>query len=470
MCRVMSENKEKNNKKNNPTSWIICILLIVCILFVSVISFAIRKGAGVIDRASDSDATDTDADEGATVSDAKSKYITVKWQGKEYTGMYSGTYKKDKPSGEGTFVSDDEKLTYHGDWKKGKFNGFGKITYIDGSYETGSYEKGKRHGKIKQYKDENNYSVARYNEDVLYGERIYYENDEEVDTKWYYKGKTLAKIEKKAIELTTQVFENREYIDKTVYIEGTVAFVGETSKTEYFRIDTASIGMVIGKYSNQLGKYAKQANLPTMRVGDKVRIYGTYSDMSRYQCINDAEAFDHDYPEIKPMFGYIIEEGPEVLTKPEEADDKKESDGNINNDDIKNLSDEYKAYLRFPFEHYTRWTSEKYVVKEVLRSGKKIYINAYIQGKSSDEEYVLFFNAEGDEFIRKGDVLKVSGYFDGQYKVLKDEEKELYEKQQKKKYYLNDRYSGVKVDLNQAVFTYTYDAYPAIHVYKWKKK
>ena len=452
----MSENNEKNSIKSNSAPWILCILLIVCILFVSIIVLAKRGSDGSINRASSSDATDTDADEGATITDASSKQITVKWQGEEYTGMYRGSYKKNKPSGEGTFVSDDEKLIYHGDWKKGKFHGSGKITYIDGSYEKGSYENGKRHGRIKEYKDPDNYSVARYNEDTLYGERIYYENGEESGSKWYYRGKTLTKIEKKAIELTRQVFEDRSYIDKTVYVEGTVVFVGETSKSEYFRIETESIGMVTGHYSNNLGKYLKQPNLPFMRIGDKVRIYGTFSDMEKNYCISDEDGFGYDYPDINPISGYILEDGPETSVGTET--------------DAKKLSDEYKERLRRPFDHYTRWTSKKYVVKDVLRTGKKIYLFAYIKGESKDEIYVLFFSANGNEVFKEGDVVKVSGYLDGQYKKINDKDKDLYDKQTNKKYYLNDRYSGVKIDLSQTVFTYDYEMYPAVHVYKWKKQ
>ena len=467
----MSNNETDIEKNSNKKSvvWIICTILFVLVIIGGAVFAKTRGKASVsspsgklvasgtdasitnavskeededeADEAEDEDEDEADSDSTASVGDQKQ--ITVKWQKEEYTGIYTGGLKNDKPSGEGTFVSDDERLRYSGGWKKGKFHGSGKITYIDGSYETGSYEKGKRHGRIKEYKDEENYSVARYNEDMLYGERIYYENGGEVKTKWYYNGKPLDKIEKKAIELTNQVFDDKEYLDKTVYIEGIVAFVGETSKTEYFRIDTDSIGMVIGKYSNQLGKYTKQANLPTMKVGDKVRIYGTCSDIAKNQCINDEDCFGYDYPEIEPISGYIIES---------ESKDK---------ETIEN---------RYVFEHYTRWTSEKYVVKEVLRSGKKIYIFANIYDSDSEEEYVLFFNADGDNIIREGDVIKASGYYDGQYKAIKDEEKELFENQEKRKETYYDRYSGVKIDFSRAVFTYEYNTYPAIHVYKWKKK
>ena len=327
------------------------------------------------------------------------------------------------------------------------------MTYTDGAYETGSYEKGKRHGKIKEYKNENEYSVARYNEDQLYGTRVYYENGEEVKTKSYYKGKSLSSIEKKAIKLTPEVIKDRSYIDKTVYIEGTVCFAGETSKSEYIRIETDSVGMVVARWYDNLGKYLKQPIMPMMKAGDKVKIFGTYDDITRYQVINDTEAFGYDYPEIKPSFGYITEKAAES--------------------DVKTYT--YQDLLDEPFSQYTRWVSGKYVVKKVHREKKKIYIYAYPKeqeklDESQQEIYVLFFNAEGNEIIKVGDTLKISGYLDGQYKAIKDEDKENFEKDKKNTFVFIESYSGIIVDLNKAVFTYNYDRYPAIHVYKWKKK
>ena len=403
------------------------------------------------DEAEDEDEDEADSDSTASVGDQKQ--ITVKWQKEEYTGIYTGGLKNDKPSGEGTFVSDDERLRYSGGWKKGKFHGSGTVTYTDGAYETGSYEKGKRHGKIKEYKNENEYSVARYNEDQLYGTRVYYENGEEVKTKSYYKGKSLSSIEKKAIKLTPEIIKDRSYIDKTVYIEGTVCFAGETSKSEYIRIETDSVGMVVARWYDNLGKYLKQPIMPMMKAGDKVKIFGTYDDITRYQVINDTEAFGYDYPEIKPSFGYITEKAAES--------------------DVKTYT--YQDLLDEPFSQYTRWVSGKYVVKKVHREKKKIYIYAYPKeqeklDESQQEIYVLFFNAEGNEIIKVGDTLKISGYLDGQYKAIKDEDKENFEKDKKNTFVFIESYSGIIVDLNKAVFTYNYDRYPAIHVYKWKKK
>ena len=484
----------ENKSKKKGVVWIICTILFVFIL-IGGVAFAKSRGknpentpSGKI-SASSTDSSPTDSDDedendediesdeddeesnpDSSTSIGSQMQITVKWQKKEYTGIYTGELKKGKPSGEGTFVSDNEKLTYSGDWEKGKFNGSGTITYTDGSYETGSYEKGKRHGKIKEYTSENEYSVARYNEDVLYGTRVYYKDGEEVDTKRYYKGKSLSSLEKKAIKLTPEVIKDRTYINKTVYIEGTVCFSGETSKSEYLRIETDSVGMVIARWYNNLGKYLKQPLMPMMKAGDKVKIFGTYDDVTRYQVINDAEAFGYDYPEINPTFGYITEAAKETENE-EGSDISRTTETDANSDKV--LS--YKELLAEPFLEYTRWVSGKYVVKDVLRIGKKIYIYAAPQGQEKlpeeqQEIYVLFFNADGDEIIKAGDTLKVSGYLDGQYKTIKDEDRTLFEKQKKKTHTLVESYSGIKIDLSQVVFTYDYDIYPAIHVYKWKKK
>lgn len=477
----MSNNETDIEKNSNKKSvvWIICTILFVLVIIGGAVFAKTRGKASVsspsgklvasgtdasitnavskeededeADEAEDEDEDEADSDSTASVGDQKQ--ITVKWQKEEYTGIYTGGLKNDKPSGEGTFVSDDERLRYSGGWKKGKFHGSGTVTYTDGAYETGSYEKGKRHGKIKEYKNENEYSVARYNEDQLYGTRVYYENGEEVKTKSYYKGKSLSSIEKKAIKLTPEIIKDRSYIDKTVYIEGTVCFAGETSKSEYIRIETDSVGMVVARWYDNLGKYLKQPIMPMMKAGDKVKIFGTYDDITRYQVINDTEAFGYDYPEIKPSFGYITEKAAES--------------------DVKTYT--YQDLLDEPFSQYTRWVSGKYVVKKVHREKKKIYIYAYPKeqeklDESQQEIYVLFFNAEGNEIIKVGDTLKISGYLDGQYKAIKDEDKENFEKDKKNTFVFIESYSGIIVDLNKAVFTYNYDRYPAIHVYKWKKK
>ena len=278
----MSNNETDIEKNSNKKSvvWIICTILFVLVIIGGAV-FAKTRGKASVGSpsgklvASGTDASITnavskeededEADSDSTASVGDQKQITVSWQKEEYTGIYTGGLKNDKPSGEGTFVSDDERLSYSGGWKKGKFHGSGTVTYTDGAYETGSYEKGKRHGKIKEYKNENEYSVARYNEDQLYGTRVYYENGEEVKTKSYYKGKSLSSIEKKAIKLTPEIIKDRSYIDKTVYIEGTVCFAGETSKSEYIRIETDSVGMVVARWYDNLGKYLKQPIMPMMK-------------------------------------------------------------------------------------------------------------------------------------------------------------------------------------------------------------
>lgn len=486
----MSNNETDIEKNSNKKSvvWIICTILFVLVIIGGAVFAKTRGKASVsspsgklvasgtdasitnaVSKEEDEDEADEAEDENEDIADSDSKasigdqkQITVKWQKKEYTGIYVGGLKNDKPSGEGTFVSDDEKLRYSGGWKKGKFHGSGTVTYADGAYETGSYEKGKRHGKIKEYTNENEYSVARYNEDQLYGTRIYYKDGEEVKTKWYYKGKSVSSIEKKAIKLTPEVIKDRSYIDKIVYIEGTVCFSGETSKSEYFRIETDSVGMVVGKWSDALGKYLKQPNMPMMKAGDKVKIYGTYDDITKCWIYDDKEAYGYEYPEIKPIYGEIVEKAEKPKNSATDAT-------------LEEKSDTYQGLLDAPFAQYTRWVSGRYIIKDIIRSGKKIYIQAFPEDQKDREEslreiYTLFFNAEGDEILKAGEVIKVSGYMDGQYKVIKEEEKIRYNKQEKKNGSVADGNSGIWIDLNQTIFTYEYDRYPAIHVYKWKKK
>ena len=70
---------------------------------------------------------------------------------------YVGEYKDGKRNGQGTVTWSDGK-NYIGEFKDGKFNGHGKLTWSDGKKYVGEYKDGKQHGQgTKTYSDGEKY-------------------------------------------------------------------------------------------------------------------------------------------------------------------------------------------------------------------------------------------------------------------------------------------------------------------------
>ena len=390
---------------------LVCVLLAACILALEIYTWHGKQNQS-------DDAT------------KESDWIIVSWQGEKYKGSYDGKRKKDKPSGKGTFVSVDGELRYEGEWQDGKFHGEGMISYDDESYEKGTYSGGKRSGLITEYISDNEYATVHYKKNVPYGKKVYYKNGKKTDYEFIIDESSNKDIETEAIELTTDVVKNKQYKDQYVYIEGKVVFAGESDTKEYFRIQTDTVGMVIGCYMNTLGSDTKQVYLPTMHNGDKVRIYGRYKDIGKNYVIADREGYGFDYIEIEPLYGYLVE------VKEELSDFEK-----------------YENRLLYPYGDYQEKVEQTFLVQDVFRKGDKLYIRAVPKEKERESEiYVLVYKEKEEKIILEGDMIKVVGYYDGQYKEFSLKNSDYI-------YILQD-----SEDSDTEIRTYLYDFYPAIHV------
>ena len=88
---------------------------------------------------------------------------------------YVGEYKDGKRNGQGTVTWSDGK-NYIGEFKDGKFNGHGKLTWSDGKKYVGEWKNGKQHGQ-GTYTWTNG---QKYEGEFMYGEKwngTVYDND-----------------------------------------------------------------------------------------------------------------------------------------------------------------------------------------------------------------------------------------------------------------------------------------------------
>lgn len=422
----------KKKKFLNINSYILWLLLIMILcVFAAVFFKSNMAGKGT----SDSIVDDTLEDDNT---------INVKWQGKKYKGTYEGKKKKGKPSGKGTFVSDDGKLKYEGEWLKGKFDGKGVVTYDDGTYEEGSFVSGKRNGTIYKYLSESEYLRLSYKSNKLYGVQVRYKDDEEIERNYYVSGKDINDIKEDAFKLTKDGLSQKLYVDQYVFIEGEVIYSGEDDKYEYFRIETDSIGTVMGKYANASGKYLDQANLPTLTVGDKVRIYGYFNGVKKNTVISDSAGYGYEYGEITPLYGILLDE-----------DDNEIEEGT------------YKYIKKYPYAYYRLKVEQTFEVVEVLRKGDFVYIKARATNtedqndkdnkkkkKNKKEIYVLAYRSEDDvPVFNKGEEITVTGYYNGQYKELYEEDQESY---------------IANANVEDIIYNYRYNMYPMIRFGKWQ--
>ena len=354
----------------------------------------------------------------------------ITWENEELTGSYDGELSKAKPSGEGVFVSEDGKFSYEGQWEKGEFNGLGKITYADGSWEEGEYEQGRRNGICRVYSSDADYTESRYHEGVPYGEISIYEDNTKKSSDYCINSILLSDLKEKAQLLSSKSLQNALRENQYIYVTGTVAFVAEDDENCYFRIDTESIGMVTGSYQNCLGIREKQAYMPLMKTGDQVLIYGYCIGSQKNQCIEDAEGYGYDYCCIQPVYGENLSERLKGMD-----------------------ADSYAFQKSYPYANYGESVEDTFIVLKSVRKGKKYNIQAKQSDAVSDkEQYTLIYQGDTDRIFYSGQKLQISGYYDGQYKRLQTNE-------------LNIRHVQMEQDdKKNTVYTYLYDMYPAINV------
>ena len=90
---------------------------------------------------------------------------------------YVGEYKDGKRNGQGTITWSDGK-NYVGEFKDGKFNGHGKLTWSDGKKYVGEWKNGRPHGQgtgtlpdgrkyVGEYKDGEKWNGTVYDNDRI---------------------------------------------------------------------------------------------------------------------------------------------------------------------------------------------------------------------------------------------------------------------------------------------------------------
>ncbi len=388
---------------------LVLIVVVLCLVF----------GVGVIIYRGSADKSPN-----ATKKD-NSKY-TVWWSGDKYIGKYEGESKNSKPSGSGVFQSDG--FQYEGEWENGLFSGTGTITYEDGRVEVGKFKKGKRNGLCQLCTTDSSYVETRYNSNVPYGNSYIYEDNKIKQVETYSAGELVSDIKKSAVALDSDVIKSKEYVEQYVYVEGKVVFVGMDDKKCYFRIESESAGMVTGSYDNTYGKKEKQAIMPNMQHGDIVKVYGYYKGMNKNRNLNDSPGFGYDYMTIQPVYGEIVKSQPVDL-----------------------LDVDYETRLENPYLNYYDSCEKTCIVESVFRKGKKFYIKAREKGSNRKEVYYLLYTGAWEEVFCSGQEIDVTGYYEGQYRMLSGTEE--YKKQQAEE---SSDYIG----------TYEYDIYPAIRVTK----
>jgi len=146
-------------------------------------------------------------------------------KGKTYTNdgilLFSGMFKKDEKNGYGSsYYADGNGLKYNGNFKNGNYNGKGTLYDFFGYHEVGNFLNGERHGKIKEYNDDNGkiVSIHTWKNGVNDGIGYLYFPNGKVLFKGYFKDK---KREGKGVEYNEDgsikrkgVWENNEFISK----------------------------------------------------------------------------------------------------------------------------------------------------------------------------------------------------------------------------------------------------------------
>lgn len=351
------------------------------------------------------------------------------WKNQKIAGIYEGELSNSKPSGVGSFTSADQNLTYDGEWNRGKFDGKGTIHYEDGTWEIGEYSQGKRNGVCKLYSSDANYVEQYYNKGVPFGITSTYENDTITGTDYYVNSVLVSKVCETANLLSFDNLSKTASGNGYVTIEGVVAFIGQDEENCYFRIDTDSIGMVIGSYKNSIGQKNQQAYMPSMEVGDLVQIYGYCIGKKKNNFIEDVEGYQYEYPYFDPVYGV-----------------------NLSEQDHKTDPDSYAFLLKNPYARYGERITDSFTVLKIKRKGKKYYIQATRKETAPKANlFTLTYKSDVDTFFYTGQVLTVSGYYNGQYKYMRNDE-------------LSHFNENSRLGVANAIYTYSYDVTPAIQI------
>ena len=348
--------------------------------------------------------------------------IEFVWNGTSYKGSYSGDFANTQPNGIGTFVSQDGTLQYEGQWKKGLFDGEGVITYADGTVEEGSFQKGKRNGRVRLHSSEDNYVETIYEEDVPYARSDAYKDGAISEVSYYVNATPISDIIEDALPLTQKILDDKSYRDHYISVEGEIVSVVEDEEICYFRLKSDTVGMVYGSFANTMSMLSHQVLLPNMQKGDHVQIYGYYMGRTKNENEDDIEGYGKTYLTVEPYLG--IPKG-----------------YNIQNA----MDTTYKEVAKQPYLYSGQSVEGNYVILDVIDSGNYCYLKVCRKG-AEKEIYVLNCEWEPNQILSRGTEIQVSGYYDGQYKIGEPEEQDE------------------TISENASEMKFDYKPYPAIRV------
>lgn len=83
--------------------------------------------------------------------------------------VYIGEFKDNRRHGQGTFFDVEENSMFVGTFDKGYKEGFGKLTFVDGSYFEGNYYCGLRSGQGLDFRSVSHYYQGNYNSNLPHG-------------------------------------------------------------------------------------------------------------------------------------------------------------------------------------------------------------------------------------------------------------------------------------------------------------
>lgn len=330
------------------------------------------------------------ANAGSNVIEEGTIKYSLRWQGEDYEGTYTGNTVGGIPEGTGVFTDAERKITYSGDWESGKFDGNGSIHYQDGTREEGIYLEGKRHQQVRIYESDSHYEDGIYDYNSLYGCLSEYQEGKLKHETLIANGNHVSEIKKKAVRLTGDLIESREYVGQYVYITGEVVYTQESDSGCNFRVKSDSIGMVIGTYPNTSGYRSAQPMVLNMETGDDVTIYGFYTGTVRDELEADTDFYGYECVQIDPVYGQL-------------------SSGD-------NDRGSYASIRRNPFSYVGKTMEGEYIVDQYMKNDTLFYVSAHPAGEE-DEEYVLQIEAGNDTVFYGGETLNLRGFIVGQRKA-----------------------------------------------------
>ncbi len=405
------------------------------------------------------------------------KYEFV-WDGTTYKGIYDGDFQNTQPNGFGSFEDSEGRLKYTGIWQKGLFTGVGMIINADGSIEVGEFLEGKRNGILRSFEsgtltendilkltdrlqsiyekvtktdngdtyfviyhegmslgkllwEEGNigssYTETNYEENIPYARSDCYKDGEFTSAEYYINATPMTEMMNEAKPLTSKLIKNEGYYNTYVYIDGEVEFAGETSTKSYFRFNTKELGMVYCGYESTYGLTSEQAYVPTLKKGDKIRVYGYYIGNSGYNIYTDKEGTGNKYPKIMPFL--VIKNEDLVETGDENAVITVTEDNIcVNGVSIKRCVKDskvvsYDGILENPFFSDMEDIEDIFVIKNVKKSGLTFTMSAYRED-TPDELYTIIYEGDVMDQFFTGSKIKVLGYLTGQTKSATKEDRD----------------------------------------------